>query len=197
MSELERRSTANKDDKKIERVVRGTAKVKKKSEVSKLTDVFISEDASNVKEYILMEVLVPAVKKAVSDIVTNGVDMLLYGETRSENRRSSNSSNKVSYRSYYDSNTRRSSETPRERTRHSYDEVIIPTRGEAEEVLIKMEEYLDTYGTVTVGDFYEMCGVSSEYTDHKYGWTSMRNVPPPVRVRDGYIIKMPRALPIR
>ena len=195
MSDMERRPSAVRDDKKIERVVRGTAKVKKKSEASKLADVFIAEDASHVKEYIFMDVLVPAIKKAVSDIVTNGIDMILYGEA-GRNRRSEGSS-KVSYRSYYDSNNRRSNESPRERNRRTYDDVVIPTRGEAEEVLIKMEEYLDTYGTVTVGDFYEMCGLSSEYTDHKYGWTSMRNVPPPVRVRDGYIIKLPRALPIR
>lgn len=195
MSDMERRPSAVRDDKKIERVVRGTAKVKKKSEASKLADVFIAEDASHVKEYIFMDVLVPAIKKAVSDIVTNGIDMILYGEA-GRSRRSEGSS-KVSYRSYYDSNNRRSNESPRERNRRTYDDVVIPTRGEAEEVLIKMEEYLDTYGTVTVGDFYEMCGLSSEYTDHKYGWTSMRNVPPPVRVRDGYIIKLPRALPIR
>ena len=70
------------DRKKVEKVVTGKVKTKKKSEASKLKDVFISEDVSNVKSYILMDVLIPAAKKAISDIVSNGIDMILYGETR-------------------------------------------------------------------------------------------------------------------
>ena len=46
----EQKQTA--EEKKIEKVVSGTVKTKKKSEIKKLTDVFVSEDASNVKSYI-------------------------------------------------------------------------------------------------------------------------------------------------
>ena len=63
---------------KINKVVSGTVK-RSKNSGSKLADVFISEDVSNVKNYILMDVIVPAVKKAISDVITNGIDMLLYG----------------------------------------------------------------------------------------------------------------------
>lgn len=58
----------------------------KKSEMQKFADVFISEDVNNVKSYIVMDVLVPAIKKAISDIVTNGIDMILYGETGKSKR---------------------------------------------------------------------------------------------------------------
>ena len=64
-------------EKNVKKVVSGSAKVKKKSDLSKVKDAFISEDAHNVTSYILMDVLIPAVKKAVSDIVTNGIDMIL------------------------------------------------------------------------------------------------------------------------
>ena len=40
--------------KKVEKVVTGKVKTKKKSEASKLKDVFISEDVSNVKSYICL-----------------------------------------------------------------------------------------------------------------------------------------------
>ena len=63
--------------KKVEPVVTGKA-VKRHNAKRKLTDTFISEDLSNVKSYIVMDILVPAVKKAVSDIVTNGIDMILH-----------------------------------------------------------------------------------------------------------------------
>ena len=76
--------------KKVEKVVHGKVRTKPKSGISKVTDMFISEDAANVKSYIVMDVLVPAVKKAISDIVRDGIDMILYGESRG--RRSSVSS---------------------------------------------------------------------------------------------------------
>ena len=66
-------------EKRVQKVVTGNVKTRK-NEVRKFTDIFISEDAANVKSYIFMDVLVPAIKKAISDIVTDGVDMILYGE---------------------------------------------------------------------------------------------------------------------
>ena len=54
--------------------------------MQKFADVFISEDVNNVKSYIVMDVLVPAIKKAISDIVTNGIDMILYGKLGNQKR---------------------------------------------------------------------------------------------------------------
>lgn len=181
--------------KKLDKVVSGDVKVKKKSGVHKFTDVFISEDVSNVKSYILMDVLVPAVKKAVSDIVTNGIDMILYGGNGGPRKRNTNSGY-ISYNNYSD--RRRDehsySSTTTTRTGYSYDEISIPSRGEAEEVLTRMDELMETYGMVSVADFYDLVGVSCNYTDNKYGWTNIRNAEV-VRVRDGYKIKLPKALP--
>lgn len=182
----------NREEKKVEKIISGNAKAKKKSEFSKFADVFVSEDAGNVKSYILMDVLVPAVKKAISDIVTNGIDMLLYGETGVHKR--NGASSKVSYRSYYD-RSNRSSSSSRTRSGYSYDDIILDNRGEAEEVLSRMDEIVATYGTVSVADLYDLVGITGAYTDNKYGWTDIRNASV-VRVRDGYMIKLPRALPL-
>ena len=183
--------------KKVEKVVTGKVTTKKKNGIVKLADVFISEDASSVKNYILMDVLIPAVKKAVSDIVTNGIDMMLYGDS-GRNRRNTNASG-VSYRSYYDQrreDERRYSSIPVSHTRYSYDDIILNTRGEAEEVLTRMDELIDTYGIASVADLYDLVGLTGDYTDNKYGWTNIRSAEV-VRDRDGgYRLKMPKALPI-
>ena len=71
-------------EKKVEKVVSGKTSTKKKSGMRKLSDTFLSEDVSNVKSYIFSEVLLPAAKKLVSDIVTNGTNMLLYGEIKNK-----------------------------------------------------------------------------------------------------------------
>ena len=68
--------------KKVEKVIAGGAKLKKKNEFQKLRDVFISEDIGNVKSYILKDVLVPRIRDAIADIIKNTTDMVFYGSTR-------------------------------------------------------------------------------------------------------------------
>ena len=58
-----------------------------------------------------------------------------------------------------------------------------------------MNEIIDRYGVVTVADLYDMADLSAPYTSNKYGWTSVRNVEIG-RVRDGYVLKLSRAMPI-
>lgn len=196
-SHLSREGT-NKDaedipEKKVEKVVSGSVKAKKRSGFSKFADAVIQEDAENVKSYIVMDVLIPAFKKAISDVVTNGIDMILYGETGRSKKNSPAS--KISYRSYYDD--RRDDRRGYNRTRsgYDYDDVIFDNRGEAEEVLSRMDDLIATYGTVSVADLYDLVGITGNYTDNKYGWTDIRNASV-VRVRDGYTIRLPRALPL-
>lgn len=179
-------------EKKVEKVISGTAKVRKKGCFDKLADVFISEDASNVKSYILMDVLIPSIKKAVSDIVTNGIDMILYGG-QNPNRSRSTSGTRVSYRSYYDSG-RREPERPRARI-YSYDDVVLATRGEAEEVLASLDGMIDKYKIVSVADLYDFVGIQGSFTDNRYGWMdlSMAKI---VHVSDGYLLKLPQPKPI-
>lgn len=180
---------------KIEKVVTGKVVTKKKSKMNKIVDEFISEDAKNVKSYVFGEVLIPAIKKAISDIVTDGIDIILYGESRKENKKSI--SDRLSYRNYYDGYYRPRINDRQALTSNVYspDDIILDSRGEAEEVLSRMYELMDTYGLVRVADLYDLCGITGNYTDNKYGWMDIRNAEI-LRVRDGYMIKMPKALPL-
>lgn len=182
-------------DHKVEKVVTGKVIAKKKNAFQKVAEEFISEDAKNIKSYVFGEVLIPAIKKAISDIVTDGIDMILYGGSRGNVRRSS--ADKISYRSYYDGG-RATSYNQNSRptyTSYSYDDIILADRGEAEDVLSRMDELIESYGLVRVADLYDLVGITGSYTDNKYGWTNIRSAQI-VRVRDGYMIKMPRAVPI-
>lgn len=183
-------------EKRAEKVVTGKVISKKKSGIKKITDEFISEDAKNIKSYVFGEVLIPAIKKAISDIVTDGIDMILYGESRGGSRRSS--ADRVSYRnysSYSGGSYRRESEPRTTYQSYDYNDIILDSRGEAEDVLARMDELIDSYGLVRVADLYDLVGITGNYTDNKYGWTNIRNAQI-VRVREGYMIKMPRAIPI-
>lgn len=180
------------EPKKIEKVVKGVVKTKKKNEMRKLADTFISEDVGNIKSYAITEVLIPSIKKAISDIVTNGIDMILYGESGRTKKKMSG--DYVSYRSYSDRRDDRRSGS-RVRDRFDYDDLLFETRSEALRVLNNMEDVIDKYKFVTVADMFDMADVTAPYTANDYGWTSVRNGEV-LRVRDGYVIKLPRALPI-
>ena len=176
------------EKKKIEPIAQ--AKTKKKSEAKKLVGAFVQEDVTSVKDYIINDVLIPAAKKAITDIITNGIEMLLYGETRSKSK---DRSTKVSYTKYYDRDYDRPARS-RGRYGYDYDDIILDTRKEAEEVLDRMDDLIDNYGVVSVADLYDLVGISGNYTDNKYGWTNLRNADVQ-RVRDGYLLKLPKALP--
>lgn len=177
-------------ERKVEKVVKGSVKTRD-NKGRKFADIFISEDAANVKSYVFMDVLVPAIKKAISDIVTNGIDMILYGGTGGGNRAKPTS--KVSYRSYYEDRSEPSRYSGR--GRFDYDDIIFESRIEAENVRKQMIELIESYGFVTVSDMYDMAGLTAPYTGNNYGWMNLRSSDV-VHVRDGYIIRLPKASPI-
>jgi len=188
----EEQKKALEERKKAEKVVSGPVKLKKKSGITKLTDNIIAEDAKNVKTYILTDVLLPGIKKAIFDIVTGGIEMLIYGTTGKHKGGSLGS--KVSYRNYYERRDDRSDDS-RSRTRFDYDEIVFPSRGEAEAVRDQLVDIIAKYGFATVSELYDMIDETAPYTSNRYGWTNLRNAEVQ-RVRDGYIIKLPKPSPI-
>lgn len=184
-------ATDSSDGKRAEKVVHGKVKTKRNN-TRKLTDVFITEDVSNVKDYVLFDVVVPSIKKALYDLVVGALDMTLFGGRGNSDKRYI--SDKISYKDYNGISRRNDSRRSEPRGRsYSYDDIVLETRGEAESVLSRMDEIIDEYGEVRVADLYDLVGITGEYTDNKYGWTNIHNAKA-VRTRDGYRLEMPRAI---
>ena len=88
--------------------------------------------------------------------------------------------------------------TGRASFRQSYDDIEFDTREDAEEVLDRMDELIEQYGIVTVGDLFDLAGVTGNgYTDQNYGWTSVASATIERDRHGGYFIKMTRPSPIR
>lgn len=179
-------------EKRVEKVVSGVVKTRKKSEIRKFADVFISEDVSNVKSYVVKDVIIPAIKKAIVDVVTDGVHMIFYGGTKRGNSRPGD---KVSYVNYSKSGWSSEPRSSESKTEYSSDIFVFETRGDAEDALAQMDAIVEKYRMVRVLDLYDIVGKTCDHTATKYGWTSTRNAEI-VRVRDGYVIRMPRPVPI-
>ena len=172
-------------------------KVKKKSEIAKVANNFIAEDIKTVGVTIWTDVIVPTVKKIITDVVTEGIHHLIYGD--SARPYNTTTASKVSYGSYYKSNATTTTTTARPAVNNSfsYDDILFPTRGDAELVLDALRKALMTYNIVSVADFYDIAQVTTDNPQlYKYGWISL-NTATIVRTMDGdYIIKLPKAQPI-
>ena len=180
-------------EKRLGPVVSGSTTTQKKSGFGKFAENIIAEDAKSVGSYLLTDVLLPAVKKSIDDIVSNGIHMLLYGKA-AESRSSGIS--KISYNSYYSGRGLSEPVRAGSNSAFDYDNIIFENRGDAEAVLVHMQDILDQFGQVSVGELYDLADVAApSYTVNKYGWTNLRNAQV-LRCRDGYILKLPRAVMI-
>lgn len=185
-------------EQKLEKIVQGDVVKKKKTLGDKFKETFVADEAQSVGNYIFIDVIVPTVKETIIDIVTKGINMIFYGDTRATRRSErSTRSTRTNYGSYYsntllDSRDRRALDR-RTRSSHDFDNLVYLSRGEAEEVRDNLVELIDTYGQATVADLYDLSGITSEYTDHKYGWDELGTTRVR-RISSGYIIILPKPI---
>ena len=158
-------------DKKLEKVVSGGTKTRKKSEVKKFANIFVPEDVENVKSYILVDVIVPGIKNAIADAVS----IMLFGEAGRLGGRSSKGS-RASYQRYYDDrrDDRRDYGRPRAAAGFEYDDIIFETRGDADLVLDQLESAINTYGIASVADLYDLAGFRGRFRLIKGGFGYVR-----------------------
>ena len=192
--------------KELPKVEGANVTAKKPSAAKKIAGSIIAEDAKTVGNYILFDVVIPSIKDTISSIVSNGIDMLLFGEGGRSRKRSSTTSNifgVMNYNSISTDKAKRASSITGSGARpvNSYDRVqasdlIFETRAKCQEAIYKAHDVLDEYPLLSIADLYEICGLSeiSVFTDNKYGWDreSFKGAEP-VRLGDGtYLLKLPK-----
>lgn len=192
------------EPKKVERVATGEVVRRKKPLGRRMSENLIGGDAQSVWGYVFGEVLIPAARDMVADAVTGGVERMIFGDSSPAGRRGrSRSPGYTPYHRYSGSPTGRNvrvDEPRREvsrraRASHNFDEIILSSRVEAEEVLDRLIDLTDRYDNATVADLYELVGISGNYTDAKWGWVDLRGAGVS-RARGGYLLNLPRPEPI-
>lgn len=156
--------------------------------------------------FIISEVLIPSSKKLLSDIVTQGFDMIgdavqqgihrkMFGDSmplpRSGSRSGYTSYNRVNRPSVGVSTYGNREISRHSRANHNFDEIILSDRTEAEEVIERLRDLVDRFEQATVNDLYEIIGIEGSFTDDKWGWTNLRRAG--IRaIRGGYLLDLPR-----
>lgn len=186
----------------------------KQSVGNKILSEFIADDIHDIGDYILKDVIFPAVKNAISDTITNGIDMLLFGQTRNHGGYSTNSVRRITpYSSLYSGQssvnrvTKYNEQQPQQRgiARYNYNDILIPftieephnvTKAKALEILARMRVYLDKYGVVSVGDLYDAVGEIPDRIDQEWGWYDLSGAYIQ-NSREGFILRMPKVESIK
>ncbi len=191
------------EPKNIERVTSAEAGRRKKGLGRKVKETFIGGDAKTAMHYMMLEVVIPAIQDTLIDAFQGGVERLIRGENARPRRNISNVYGGASQQPRVDYSTigrnpprQSQSQTRmlsrRSRERQEFDEIIIPSRQEAEEVIDQMFDILSRYGSVSVANLYALTGVQSSHTDHKWGWTHLRGAKAvPLRRQGGFLLDLP------
>lgn len=164
------------EKREVRQIVSG--KVKEKTVLDKASDVFLSEDARSVKDYIIYDVIIPTIKNGIADTIIGAIEMAFFGSPRS--RRSSSGGGKIVNYSSYSSDSRRNFSGHRVASsnhsdRYDYNNVYLDSRGDAEEVITSMEDLIRDYGEATVADLKSLVGLTNRPIDNKWGWTDCRD----------------------
>lgn len=185
------------EERRPQKIITSEVTTKEKSATKKFAEKFFEDEVSNVKTYILWDVIIPAIKNVISDIVGNSVDMMLYGRTRNRPRRGTSTGNTTmvggssGYTGYGTFSSGQTGISQRNRDNYDLDEFVFQSRADAEIVLDTLKEIVSKYKATSVADLCDLIGRSSQYTDVKYGWTDLRGADVQ-RVREGYVLIMPR-----
>ena len=183
-------------EKKVQKVVVGEVTRRKKPLNKRFSETFVGGDAQSVWVYVLNDVVVPAAKDMIADSVSQGIEKMLFGESRGRSRGATvagaayTSYNKISTQAKASSGGRRDI-SQRARASHNFDEIILNTRAEAQEVLDSLFTLISDYDVATVADLYEMVGQTGTFTDEKWGWVDMRGASV-TRIKGGYLLNLPR-----
>lgn len=187
-------------EKNITSVVSGSAVRRKKSLRKQFSETFVAGDMRTAVRYVAFDVLLPAAKDMVVESFTQGIEKLIFGDSRRRGSTTpmSGPTGYVSYNRY--SMAGRSSGPSRAlsrqaRARHNFDEIVLDDRVEAENVVDNLFELVSRYESATVADLYELVGLSSTHTDHKWGWTDLHGAGV-TRVRGGYLLDLPEPEPL-
>lgn len=176
--------------KKFDKVVTGNVKTKKNG-AKNLAGKIVAGDPSEIKSFMVEDVVIPSIKNLIEDLVVKGCRMLLRGKTGARNNNTN--AGFVEYNKMSDGRPRRPD--PVQRSVRTYQDITLESRADAEEVLYRLKEALATYGMVSVADLYDLLGQSHAYTDQKYGWTNLDSARIE-SVRGGYVFDLPRAIPL-
>lgn len=172
-----------------------TGRKREKSELEKAASSFFSEDFRTVKNSVIEDVIIPRIKKLITESIKSRVDILFYGKSTPAPSGSSLAS-RIRYNTV--SKNKSYSNEP-QRAVYDYGEVIVDSEQKRRDIVKQVNDVIFEYGSRRVADLYEFADIPTEHTDFKYGWYNIQGYSISkygYGSDSGWIIKMPRVVPL-
>ncbi len=197
------------EEKKNEVAPTGGARLETKPGYKKaLNAIFPEQDRGSIWSYIFTDVLIPVVKRAIWDGVTQGItgafSMLLYGGNNPNTPKTTNSRTVTPYSSQYSNNTpvkTVSGMSVYDFANIEFDYITTMDGRGANDVINKVYDYLSRFPSIPVTKVYEFAGVFTDnYQAGKYGWTKAQllnsNLKALPKLNGKFYIDFPKPFPI-
>lgn len=190
------------EEKQIEKVaLSGKVVKKKKTGFARFLERFFGDDIPNVKDYLIDDIAIPAVKNTIDNLICSATGILLFGDAG--RRRGNNGGGGyysgrpfTNYGSYYSGGGQSVASRQNLRPKRPFDDLIFDVRGDADRILQGMFDILEAYGRVSVADLKGLLDISQEFTDNNWGWNNLDGSDIR-RVKEGYVLILPDAVSLR
>lgn len=182
---------------RVEKIVSGEARTRKRSFRRQITETFLGGDLKSAVRTMIMDIAIPETRDMVYSVFTGGLERLFFGEGR---RRGSTQpqSGPMGYMQYnrfspgsgiLSSSARTMNRSAR--ANHDFDQIILSSRTDAQAVIDQLFEVVSQYGEATVADLYQLVDLPTNHTDNKWGWTNLRGAGVS-RDGDNFLLDLPK-----
>lgn len=173
----------------------GNGVLKKQSFIERITSGFFLGNPKEIKNRIVEDLVKPYAKSIVEAVV----HMALYGDIgdiRMLGRKSDSKLGDIPYHKMYKNNGGLSSSTTPSVIRGRQPEIVMPTRQQAHDIGVALEEEISKYNRVTVKYALSLANIEGEAPMLNWGWRDITGWDV-VEVRDGYLLKLPKVEELR
>lgn len=185
--------------KNLEQVVTGAKQVPRPA-TRRFFDFLLAESPKDLVKKIGRDVLVPRAKAGVEEAIQSFIHGMFWGNSQPPSnmvrgsviRPSGGSVNYHQIAPSQQSGLQQARQAlPSQQQSGNYQDLVCVTQQQAELLLANMYDLLNQFNVATVGDLYELAGISPSVSDNAYGWTNLDRARIS-KVRDGYLLELPR-----
>lgn len=188
---------------KVKPVIKNPGEIKKKNAFEKFKDTFLGDNLEHVIDYLVGDVVVPAIKDLIANTIIGSVEMSLFGERRTRARGTYSGGSIYTggtpYNTLYSTNPSANPYTQQaRRAANAGVSITYQTDQDAGDVWESTLGIFEEVKSVAVAEVYDLSGMTPSVQDYKHGWYDLRgvtktiledgrcvlNFPPPVRLAD-------------
>lgn len=163
-------------------------KVVEKSKFQKALGIFLEEDATDIKAHVndyieeraksFGKEMKRKAKEFILDNINGAAEIMLFGKGRrsgsgdgSSYKSGTYNGQNVVYTSYYSGESSSATKVQDNREVGTRLKIItLPSYGKAEDVKGELLSLCKRYPNVSVGDYYQLCGIAPAKEDFNFGW---------------------------